>query len=453
MAAAFTAGWLMRERSNRGNLGPSEHDRTPVKTEDGEILYWTCTMHPSVKMAGPGKCPICSMDLVPVRKRPEAAESPERPAATTGQPPNPHQGHGRTIETPQETAAPTAVPGAPAQSTFTVDPKRQQMIGVRTEPIATRSLSSTITTIGRVDLDERRIVHVHTKFSGWISRVFVDFQWQHVRKGEPLFAIYSPELVSTQEEYLLALKANSTLGRNSLQEVAGGAHSLLQAARRRLELWDISDEQIDRLAETGEIQRDLIVYSPAEGHVTERKAFENTRIEPGTELYTIADHSVVWVYVEVYENDIPLVRLGQRAMMTIESFPGRRFAGHVAYIEPHVMEQTRTLRVRLEFANSDLTLKPGMYAEVTLDVPGPTVVAVPESAVLRTGERDIVFIDHDEGRLEVRQIQLGRRSDNYYEVLRGLRAGEKVVVSGNFLIDAESKVQGAIANWGGETRP
>jgi RND family efflux transporter MFP subunit len=342
---------------------------------------------------------------------------------------------------------------APKESVFRVDPKRQQLIGVRTAAVTTRSLDNTISTIGRVGLDERRIVHVHTKFSGWISKVFVDFQWQHVRKGDPLFTVYSPDLVATQEEYLLALKANSTLGKHSLQEVAGGAHSLLQAARRRLELWDISDAQINRLDETGEIQKDLTVYSPAEGHITERKAFENMRIEPGTELYTIADHSVVWVQVEVYENDIPFVRMGQRATMTVESFPGRRFAGRVAYVEPHVMEQTRTLRVRLEFANPDLTLKPGMYADVTLAVPGATVVAVPESAVLRTGEQDIVFVDHGQGRMELRRIQLGRRAGDYYEVLRGLTVGEDVVVAGNFLIDAESKVQGAVANWEGEPQP
>ena len=426
--AAFGAGWWAREQQHPADAPLHEHELEPVKDEEGEILYWTCTMHPSVRMAGPGKCPICAMDLVPVRAQAEPSDSSRQPASMSGS-------------------------DARSKSVFTVDPKRQQMIGVRSAPVATRSLDNTIATIGRVELDERRVVHVHTKFAGWISKVFVDFQWEHVAKGEPLFSVYSPDLVATQEEYLLALKANATLGKHTLQEVAGGAHSLLQAARRRLELWDITDQQIDRLEETGEIQKDLIVYSPATGHVTERKAFENMRIEPGTELYTIADHSVVWVQVEVYENDIPFVRMGQRATMTAQSFPGRRFAGRVTYIEPHVMEQTRTLQVRLEFANPDLTLKPGMYTDVTLAVPGATVVAVPESAVLRTGEQDIVFVDQGEGRMEIRRIELGRRAGDYYEVLRGLTVGENVVVAGNFLIDAESKVQGAIANWEGESQP
>lgn len=427
--AAFGAGWWARDSRHPAEAPLHEHELEPVKDDEGEILYWTCTMHPSVKMAVPGKCPICAMDLVPVRKQAEA------------------------VETQTDGAGPADEADVSRASLFTVDPRRQQLIGVRTAPVAARSLDKTISTIGRVELDERRIVHVHTKFSGWISKLFVDFQWQHVRKGEPLFSIYSPDLVATQEEYLLALKASRTLGDHSLQEVSGGADSLLKAARRRLELWDISDEQIDRLEETGEVQRDLIVYSPAEGHVTERKAYENMRVEPGTELYTLADHSAVWVHVEVYENDIPLVQIGQRATMTVESFPSRRFSGRVTYIEPHVMEQTRTLQVRLEFANPDLTLKPGMYADVTIGVPGGTALAVPESAVLRTGQRDIVFVDHGQGRMEVRQIELGRRSEDHYEVLRGLEAGENVVVAGNFLIDAESKVQGAIANWEGDSQP
>jgi len=403
-----------------------EHDLQPVTNEEGEIKYWTCTMHPSVKMKEPGKCPICAMDLVPVRKESGGA------------------GEGRTTE---------SAAAVPEKSLFTVDPRRQQMIGVRTAAVATRRLDRTISTIGRVSLDERRITHVHTKFSGWISKVFVDYTWQHVRKGEPLFTIYSPELVSTQEEYLLAVRAQSTLGDHAIQEVSGGARSLLKAARRRLLLWDISEDQIEKLARTGEVRQDLVVHSPAEGHVTHRNAFENMRVEPGTKIYTIADHSSVWVHVEIYENDISLVRLGQHASMTVESYPGRRFFGKVTYIEPHLMEQTRTLRVRLEFSNADLTLKPGMYAKVKLNVASRTVIAVPESAVLRTGERDIVFVDHGEGRMELRRIQLGGRAGDYYAVLKGLKTGEKIVVAGNFLIDAESKVQGVIASWEGAPRP
>lgn len=421
--AAFGLGWRAGRDGHSVSAPLHEHDLQPVKNEEGEIEYWTCTMHPSVKMAGPGKCPICAMDLVPVRKGGDVLEQgPSEPAAAE-------------------------------KSMFTVDPRRQQMIGVRTDVVSTRTLDRAISTIGRVDLDERRIYHVHTKFGGWIAKVFVDFTWQHVRQGQPLFTVYSPDLVSTQEEYLLALKAQSTLGGHRLQEVSGGARSLLESARRRLLLWDITPDQIARLEQTGEVQKELVIHSPAEGHVTFRDAFENMRIEPGTRIYTIADHSLVWVHVEVYEQDIGLVRLGQRATMTVESFPGRQFTGKVTYVEPHVMEQTRTMRVRLEFPNPDLILKPGMYAEVNLHVPSATVLAVPESAVLRTGDRDIVFVDHGQGRMELRRVQLGRRAEDYYEVLQGLDAGERIVVAGNFLIDAESKVQGVVPSWEGETRP
>jgi len=423
ITAAFGLGWRAGRGGHSSAAPLHEHDLQPVKNEEGEIEYWTCTMHPSVKMAGPGKCPICAMDLVPVRK-----------------------GAGRSNQDPSQ-------PAATDKSTFTVDPRRQQMIGVRTDAVSTRSLDRTISTIGRVELDERRIYYVHTKFGGWIGKVFVDYTWQHVRTGEPLFTVYSPDLVSTQEEYLLALKAQSTLGGHRLEEVSGGARSLLESARRRLLLWDITEDQIAKLGQTGEVQKELVIHSPAEGHVTFRDAFENMRIEPGTRIYTIADHSIVWVHVEVYEQDIALVQLGQRAAMTVESFPGRQFTGKVTYVEPHVMEQTRTLRVRLEFPNPDLTLKPGMYAEVKLHVPSATVLAVPESAVLRTGDRDIVFVDHGQGRLELRRVQIGRRAGDYYEVQRGLESGERIVVAGNFLIDAESKVQGVTANWEGEPQP
>ncbi len=474
ITAAFGIGWRVGRGDSPQQVPAHEHDLHPVANEQGEIEYWTCTMHPSVKMNGPGKCPICAMDLVPVRKRAPQAEREHHLQPVTNEqgeieywtctmhPSVKMAGPGKCpicamdlvpVRKGAGDATQSLTPAAANKSMFNVDPRRQQLIGVRTNPVSTRALDRTISTIGRVALDERRIVHVHTKFSGWIGKVFVDYTWQHVRKGEPLFTVYSPDLVSTQEEYLLALKAQSTLGDHPLQEVSTGARSLLDSARRRLLLWDITEDQIAKLRETGEVQKELVVHSPAEGHVTFRNAFENMRIEPGTRIYTIADHSIVWVYVEVYEQDISLVQLGQRATMAVESFSGRQFAGKVTYVEPHVMEQTRTLRVRLEFSNPDLALKPGMYAEVKLHVPSATVVAVPESAVLRTGERDIVFVDHGQGRMELRRVQLGRRAGDYYEVLRGLKLGEKIVVAGNFLIDAESKVQGVIANWEGEPQP
>ena len=395
--------------ASRTDAPSNEHNHSASGA--AAVDYWTCTMHPSVKMKDSGTCPICGMDLEPVKKQGDSVA-----AAATG-------------------------------SIFQVDPIRQQLIGVRTEPVVTRSLDRSITTIGTVALDETRITHVHTKYSGWISKVFVNYTWQHVKKGDPLFSVYSPELVATQEEFLLARKAQRTLGNHPLTGVATGANSLLAATRRRLLLWDITESQIDELAQTGEVQKDLIVYSPAEGHVSHMNAFENMRVEPQTRIYTVADHSHVWVHVEVYENDISLVRLGQHAVMTMDAYPGRRFAGKVTYIWPHLSEATRTLKVRLEFANAKSMLKPEMYAQVRLFLARRSAMVVPSSAVLRTGERDIVFVAHEEGRMEARRIEVGERFGDFYEVSRGLKVGEEVVAAANFLIDAESQVQGAIAGW------
>ena len=443
--------------ASRTDAPSDEHNHSASGT--AAVDYWTCTMHPSVKMKDSGTCPICSMDLEPVKKqvaaRPERAVDywtctmhPSVKMKDSGTCPicsmdlEPVKKEGASIGGESVASAPTS------SSIFRVDPIRQQLIGVRTEPVVTRSLDRSITTIGTVEMDETRITHVHTKYSGWISKVFVNYTWQHVKKGDPLFSVYSPELVATQEEFLLARKAQRTLGNHPLTGVATGANSLLAASRRRLLLWDITESQIDELARTGEVQKDLIVYSPAEGHVSHMNAFENMRVEPQTRIYTVADHSQVWVHVEVYENDIPLVRLGQHAVMTMDAYPGRRFVGKVTYIWPHLSEATRTLPVRLEFPNPKSILKPGMYAQVRLHVSRRTAMVVPSNAVLRTGERDVVFVSHGQGRMEARCIEVGGRFEDFYEVRRGLKLGEEVVAAANFLIDAESQVQGAIAGWG-----
>ena len=403
--------------ASRTDAPSDEHNHSASGT--AAVDYWTCTMHPSVKMKDSGTCPICSMDLEPVKKqvaaRPERAVDywtctmhPSVKMKDSGTCPicsmdlEPVKKEGASIGGESVASAPTS------SSIFRVDPIRQQLIGVRTEPVVTRSLDRTITTIGTVEMDETRITHVHTKYSGWISKVFVNYTWQHVKKGDPLFSVYSPELVATQEEFLLARKAQRTLGNHPLTGVATGANSLLAASRRRLLLWDITESQIDELARTGEVQKDLIVYSPAEGHVSHMNAFENMRVEPQTRIYTVADHSHVWVHVEVYENDIPLVRLGQHAVMTMDAYPGRRFAGKVTYIWPHLSEATRTLTSAAGVCQSEVhtqarNVRPGQ----TLHVSRRTAMVVPSSAVLRTGERDIVFVSHGQGRMEARRIEVG----------------------------------------------
>lgn len=348
------------------------------------------------------------------------------------------------------------MPGMPAMQTqppaasglFTVSPERQQLIGVQFSEVAYRDLEKKIRTVGRVELDQRKIAEVHPKVSGWIEKVFVDYQWQHVRTGDPLFTLYSPELVAAQEEYLLALKAQQELDGNPSLRAAAGARSLLDDARTRLQRWDVTAEQIAELDRTREVKRALTVYSPIAGHVVERNAYPQLRVTPDTKLYTIADHTSVWVHGDLYENEMAWVRLGQLARMTLAALPNRAFTGRVAFIWPHLDMMTRTLKVRLEFPNPDLTLKPEMYADIELRIPLGRRLAVPKTAVLPTGERNLVFLDRGEGRMEIRAVELGAETQEFYEVVRGLKARERVVTAAHFLIDAESQVQGAIATWG-----
>ncbi|MCH8820838.1 MAG: efflux RND transporter periplasmic adaptor subunit [Acidobacteria bacterium] len=372
-------------------------------------------------MKEPGTCPICAMDLVPVLKRSPSALA-----------------NGSTNSAQQL---------AGDKSTFTVDPRRQQLINVQTTEVEVRSLEKVIRTVATLEVDEPRIAYVHPKISGWIQKVFVDFTLQHVNEGDPLFSIYSPELVLTQEEYLLALKTAENLADSPFEHVSSGARSLFEATRRRLELFDITDQQIEQLEKSGQVQKHSIVYSPASGYVVEKNAFPNMHITPETKIYIIADYTNIWAYVEIYENEISYVREGQRVAMSTVAYPGEVFRGDITYVYPHLNEVTRTMRVRLEFPNPDLKLKPGMYSNIEIQVPLGATLAVPESAVLRTGKRDLVFVDLGSGTMQLRQVQVGAKAGGYYEILKGLQTGERVVSAANFLIDAESKVQGVEASW------
>lgn len=410
-AGGPSATWTRLKQNLTASPAPA-----PTGEKEAAIDYWTCTMHPSVKMKAPGKCPICGMDLVPVLKSPEKA--PEK-----------------SSDQPQE------------RSTFSIDPRRRQLINVQTTTAEFRQLEKEIRAVGIVELDETLIERVHPKISGWVDRVFVDFTLQHVHKGDPLFSVYSPELVATQEEYLLAVKTVKELAGSPFEHVSSGAVSLLEATRRRLQLLDITDEQLRELESSGRIQKNVVVYSPASGHVLERNAFPNMRVTPETHLYTIASHARVWVQVQIDESDIPYIRQGQAAEITTSAYPADLFRGRISYVYPHMDDKTRTMKARLEFANPRLKLKPEMYAEVRIRVPLGKQLTVPQSAVLRTGKRDLVFVDLGEGKMQLREVQLGVKVGEFYQLLAGLQAGEKVVSSGNFLVDAESKVQGIEAAW------
>ncbi len=428
-----------------------EHEYRPVFTEEGEIDYWTCAMHPSVRLEEPGQCPICGMETTPVWKKDNSEiqaasqiKTDEKDQATNGEDIAGMQGHDHSTMG----IAPKPRSDQRTKSTFTVSPERQQLIGIKTEPVKIRTLDKDIRTVGMVEIDETKIEHIHTKIKGWIDKVFVDYTWQYVKKGDPLFSIYSPELVSSQEEFLLALRSKDILTNSDFPEISQGANSLMEASRRRLQLWDISESQIRELEKTGKVKDSVIIYSPISGNVIVRNAFDNMFVDPNTTVYTIADHSRVWVQVDIYENEISMIKLGQKAKMTLASFPGEVFEGEVTFISPHINAETRTVNVRLEFPNPDLRLLPEMYADVTLDVPIGDKLTIPSSAVLRTGKKDIVFVDKGDGKMEIRRVELGQKAGSYYEVLRGLTEGEEVVSRANFLIDSESKVQAAVATWG-----
>jgi RND family efflux transporter MFP subunit len=287
---------------------------------------------------------------------------------------------------------------------------------------------------------------VHVKVSGYIDQVQVDFVGQLVKKGQPLFTLYSPELVSTEEEYLIAKRGNATLGNAPFKEIAQGARSLFESTRQRLKLWDITDDQIKELDQTGKVSKELTFYSPITGFVTDRKAFPQTSVTPETELYTVSDLSTVWADVDVFEYEVPYVHLGQHVSLSMSYYPGKTYTGPITYIYPTVDPQTRTVKVRIQIANQDFALKPQMFADAQILVNYGTKVVVPQESVLDSGTAQQVFVVHPGGVFEPRKVTLGPAVDGSVAILSGLKAGETVVTAGNFLIDAESQLKGAMSN-------
>jgi Cu(I)/Ag(I) efflux system membrane fusion protein len=339
---------------------------------------------------------------------------------------------------------------APAPATLApvqLSPQRLQSIGVTSGEVEVRELTNEIRAVGNVALDERRQAYVQTRFSGWITKVYADANYQYVRKGQPLFTIYSPQLVTTEQEYLLARKNSGLLALSTVPGVASGAESLLTAARARLQQWDVPPREIDHLEKTGEVRHDLEIDSPVSGYITERNALPNLYVEPATRLYTIADLSTVWVNAEVFQSDVSQIRRGQPATVTSDAYPGGSFHGRVDFVYPEVSMETRTTKVRLVFQNPGLKLTPGMFVNVTLKVPLGRRLAIPVTGVFHTGTRNVVFIDHGGGFLAPRDVTLGPRAGDYYGVLKGLKPGERIVTSANFLVDSESQLQAALGSF------
>jgi RND family efflux transporter MFP subunit len=326
-------------------------------------------------------------------------------------------------------------------------PERMQSIGVQTGTVDYKQLSDDIRATGTVDINERLLSYVQVRFPGYIRKVFANATYQYVRKGEPLFTIYSPDLVATQQEYLLARQNQKTMSASTIDGVADGAATLSSAAEQRLQQWDIPESEIAKLKETGKPVTDLTINSPVEGYITERNALPNMYAEPSTKLYTVADLSHVWIYAQVFQNDIGRIKPADMAQITVDSYPGRIFSGQIEEILPQVDMATRTVRVRLAMANPGLKLKPGMFVNVDLKANLGRQLIVPASAVFQSGIRQLVFLNHGNGSLEPKEITVGPRVGDDFVVLKGLKAHESIVTSAGFLIDSESQLQAAAGSF------
>jgi Cu(I)/Ag(I) efflux system membrane fusion protein len=379
---------------------------------------WQCPMHPEIVRDAPGDCPICGMKLVPIES--EASPPAHSPAAE----------------------------GAAGLATVTVDARKLSLLGLKTVAVKRAPFETSIRTTGRVAADERRVHHVHTRYEGFVEHVTADFTGKFVTKGEALAFIYSPELYATQQEYLLALKASRSLAPSGVASAAQGGRDLLEAARQRLLLWEITPADIASIEKRGEPIRAMPVYAPISGYVTGRTAYHGMKVMPADTLFDILDLTAVWVLADVYEYELPRLALGQKATMTLSYWPGRSWEGSVTYVYPSVDEKTRTVKVRAEFGNPKGELKPEMFADVTIHGPTRTVLQVPDDAVLESGTRSIVFVSQGEGKLAPREITPGDRGSGVVEVKGGLSEGEIVVQGANFLVDSESRLKAAISAMG-----
>lgn len=455
IAAAFLAGVYPPQ----GAGGDSDS-----ASAGGDDQLWTCGMHPEVIREEPGICPICHMDLTPLQA--SASSSMEGDA---------RQGHGEEAEElwtcpvhsehisePEPGTCPIGgrelVPVEPEKSAgsedhsghrqgteVTIDPVVVQKMNVRVEAVEKRDLSRSIRTVGHLDYDEERMVSVTTRYEGFIEKVFVNYVGQPVAKGEPLFEVYSPALVQTQQELLSAVRYASRMSTTD-PETRQRAESLVASARQRLSYWDITDEQIAEIETSGEVLRTLTVVSPLGGVVMQRMhGLEGMAIRPGMEALHVVDLSSLWLTVEIYEDQLPWLGQGSTAKVSFDYFPGEKFTGRVRYVEPEVSPSTRTVKLTLEVPNRDGRLRVGMYATVSFKpVVATDAVVVPAQAVIRSGQRDVVVIALGKGRFAPREVTLGAQTDGLLQVLDGLDGTEQVVTSAQFLIDSESNLRAAV---------
>jgi membrane fusion protein, copper/silver efflux system len=388
-----------------------------ARSEAPKAKLYQCPMHPSITSDHPGDCPICGMKLVEVTSKPEP------------------QKHGEA-------------PSVQGMAEVTIDPGRQQLIGLRTATVRRGPIAGTWRTVASIQVAPSHVRKTNVKVEGFVERVFVDFVGQSVRKGQPLFSIYSPGLLAAQNEYLLALSSRDALAK------AGGlsenGDTLVKAARRRLQLWDVPEAEIDRLTATREPSKTLTLLSPIAGVVTAKNVVQGTRLAVGDAPYEITDLGEVWVMADAYQSDISRIRPRMKATLTLPAYPNRTFPGMVAFIDPLLDPQTRTVKVHLHFGNPTRELKPGMFGEVTLQGLARDGLQIPSDAVIHAGTRDVVFVALAGGRFQPRTVELGAKDGEMVEVKSGLEEGLDVVVRANFLVDSESQLRASLAAIGGK---
>jgi RND family efflux transporter MFP subunit len=404
LAAALIASILLAATACRKRATP-----TPTAAGEKKVLYWYDPMKPEVHFDHPGKSPFMDMQL-----EPKYAE-----------------------EAPDAAASGTSPPGL---LVVKIPLERRQEIGVTTAKVERRSVGGAIETNGVVAEDEGRVRAVNAKFSGYIEKLYVDRTGQPVRQGQPLLSVYSPDLVATEREYLLALENARRLSGSSSTETASDARALVEATRQRLRFWDIPSAEIDRIERSGQVSKDLELASPVAGIVLKKDALPGMAITAGMPLYTIADLSTVWVLADVYQSELATVSAGNSAQVSAPFLPGESIRGRVDFIYPTFSEETRTVKVRVVLSNPKGLLKPGMYVRVSLVGKGTEALSVPRSALIPTGERQIVFVEQSPGVFAPREVKTGVQGKDVVEILSGLAAGEMVVTSANFLIDSESRI-------------